>query len=77
MIVLNELSDGPAQRRFAKEDELRQTLAFDRAYPAFRESIQIGTLRGQDESFNAGGMKRVSKGSAELAVAIMQNKTDR
>ena len=77
MIMLKELSDSTAQRRFAKEDELRQTLALDRAYPAFRESIQIGTLRGQDESFNAGGMKRMLKGSAELAIAVMQNKTDR
>src|SRR5262249_42254777 len=47
------------------------------AYPAFRECIQIGTAGWQAERLNAGGPKRVLKGSTELAVAIVQNKTDR
>jgi hypothetical protein len=41
------------------------------------KSIQIGTVGRQDERLNTGGMKRISERSAELAVAVMQNKPDR
>jgi hypothetical protein len=77
MIMLDELSDCLAQRRFTKEDELRQTLAFDRAYPAFREGVQIGTAGWQCERLNGGRLKGVSKGSTELAAAIVENETNR
>ena len=39
MVMLDKLSDCTAQRRFAEEDQLGETLTFDGAYPAFREGI--------------------------------------
>ncbi len=43
VIMFQELSAGASQRGFAEEDQLGETLSFDRPYPAFSKSIQIRT----------------------------------
>src|SRR5438270_10869271 len=53
-------------KRLHRRGSASKTLAFDGAYPAFRERIQVRAAGWQAERLNAGRSKRVLKGSAEL-----------
>jgi hypothetical protein len=50
MVMFDELNYCTAQRRLTKEDHLRETLSFDRAYSALGERIQIVTAVGSNSA---------------------------
>ena len=72
MEMLHVLTKGTLQRRFSKQNQLRQTLLFHRRPPTFRESVQIGTAYRQFQRFHTSNLHHTAKRLAELGVAIVQ-----
>ena len=66
MVVADELADRVPEHLLAEEDHLFQAIGFDRPDPAFREGIEIWTLRRQADRFYAGSFQDLTKLLSEL-----------
>src|SRR5438876_10229862 len=73
VIMLAEVCQGAAQRGFTEQNELGKTVAFDRAYPPLRVTIQIWAACRQSHTAYPAGHGSIAEVRAELLVAIVQH----
>jgi hypothetical protein len=67
VIMLSELSDRFPQRSFPEQDQVRQTLLFDRSHPALRKSVQIRAARRKSQTLHAACRQGLRNSAQNLA----------
>ena len=75
VIMRAELGQGPRQRAFAEQNQLRQTLLLGGPNPTFRKGVQIRTSGGKRPGLHTACRQHGPKRCAELRVTIVQNIT--
>jgi hypothetical protein len=71
MRVVYILLDGMPQGTFTKENQPRQRVVLDRAYPSFGVGVQVGASRRQRDSLHSRRFDGLMKRGVELAVSIV------
>jgi hypothetical protein len=72
MIMYFVLLKRSLQARLAEENQLRETVLFDRLDPSLRKGVQIGTPGRQWDRFDISQFDDPIKGRAELTVSVMK-----
>ena len=75
MIMMHELSDGPAQRSLTEEDHPLQALALARQNKYFDVSVQIRRTVRQPNDVSSGVLEQVAKLRGELLVAVQDEES--
>ena len=75
VIMMDELSDGTAQRWLTEEDHPLQALALDRQNKPFDVSVQIRRTVGQPNDVRSGVLEQIAKLRGELLVAIQDEES--
>src|SRR5580704_12969984 len=75
VIMRAELGQGPGQRAFPEQNQLRQTLLLGGPNPTFRKGVQIRTSGGKGHGLYTACRQHRPKRWAELRVTIVQNIT--
>ena len=70
VIMMDELSDGTAQRWLTEEDHPLQALALDRQNKPFDVSVQIRRTVRQPNDVRSGVLEQIAKLRGELLVAV-------
>ena len=75
VIMMDELSDGTAQRLLTEEDHPLQALALDRQNKPFDVSVQIRRTVRQPNDVSSGVLEQIAKLRGELLVAVQDEES--
>ena len=75
VIMMDELSDGTAQRLLTEEDHPLQALALDRQNKPFDISVQIRRTVRQPNDVRSGVLEQIAKLCGELLVAVQDEES--
>ena len=75
VIMMDELSDGTAQRLLTEEDHPLQALALERQNKPFDISVQIRLTVRQPNDVRSGVLEQIAKLRGELLVAVQDEES--